>query len=162
MASRGVGAQFMEALATKFGVRQMRFGSHPVALEGIADRFLPECTFRGRDKRKLRFAVLAVAVLHGGGEPDLLEEVVWWQTGDFWPVRLVRSDCLYPCRRRPGGCARAPGMPGAIPARTAPRFVSLPRRPNVSGANDIGEPNVEPTSADAEPRLATKNHGFCR
>jgi hypothetical protein len=33
----------------------------PVALEGIADRFLPECTFRGRDKRKLRFAVLAVA-----------------------------------------------------------------------------------------------------
>ena len=31
----------------------------PVALEGVADRFLPECTFGGRDKRKLRFAVLA-------------------------------------------------------------------------------------------------------
>jgi hypothetical protein len=56
----------------------------PVALEGIADRFLPECTFRGRDKRKLRFAVSAVAALHGGAEPDLLEEVVWWQTDDFW------------------------------------------------------------------------------
>lgn len=26
----------------------------PVALEGIVDRFLPECTFGGRDKRKLR------------------------------------------------------------------------------------------------------------
>lgn len=49
----------------------------PVAREGTADRFLPECTFRGRDKRKFRFAVLAVTALHGGAEPDLLEEVVW-------------------------------------------------------------------------------------
>jgi hypothetical protein len=127
LVSRGVGAQFMEALPTKVGVRQTRFGSHPVALEGIADRFLPECTFRGRDKRKLRFAVLAVAVLHGGDEPDLLEEVVWWQTGDFWPVSLVRSDCLYPCRRRPGRvcpCARYarsyPGAPSATIRQPAP------------------------------------------
>jgi hypothetical protein len=63
----------------------------PVALEGIADRFLPECTFRGRDKRKLRFAVLAVAALHGGAEPDLLEEVVWWQTDDFWQYALFAA-----------------------------------------------------------------------
>jgi hypothetical protein len=49
----------------------------PLALEGIADRFLPKCTFRGRDKRKLRFAVLAVAALNGGAEPDLLEEIIW-------------------------------------------------------------------------------------
>jgi hypothetical protein len=54
----------------------------PVALEGIADRFLPECTFGGRDKHKLRFAVRAVAALHGGAEPDLLQEVVSWQTDD--------------------------------------------------------------------------------
>jgi hypothetical protein len=63
----------------------------PVALEGIADRFLPECTFRGRDKRKLRFAVLAVAALHGGAEPDLLEEVIWWQTDDFWQYALFAA-----------------------------------------------------------------------
>lgn len=63
----------------------------PVALEGIADRFLPECTFGGRDKRKLRFAVLAVAALHGGAEPDLLEEVVWWQTDDFWQYALFAA-----------------------------------------------------------------------
>jgi hypothetical protein len=63
----------------------------PVALEGIADRFLPECTFRGRDKRKLRFAVLAVAALHGGAEPDLLDEVVWWQTDDFWQYALFAA-----------------------------------------------------------------------
>jgi hypothetical protein len=63
----------------------------PVALEGIADRFLPECTFRGRDKRKLRSAVLAVAALHGGAEPDLLEEVVWWQTDDSWQYAMFAA-----------------------------------------------------------------------
>ena len=63
----------------------------PLALEGIADRFLPECTFRGRDKRKLRFAVLAVAALRGGAEPDLLEEVIWWQTDDFWQYAMFAA-----------------------------------------------------------------------
>jgi hypothetical protein len=63
----------------------------PVALEGMADRFLPECTFGGRDKCKLRFAVLAAAALHGGAEPDLLEEVVWWQTDDFWEYALFAA-----------------------------------------------------------------------
>jgi hypothetical protein len=31
---------------------------------------------------------------------------------------------------------------------------------NVSGANEIGEPNGEPTPADARPRQATASHGF--
>jgi hypothetical protein len=106
------------------------------AREGIAHRFLPECAFGGRDKRKLRFAVLPVAALHGGAELDLFGEVVS-ADDDFLAVRLVRNDCLYP-RRRPGGCARVPGMLGAAPACIAPRSVSLPRLPDVSGANDIG------------------------
>jgi len=63
----------------------------PLALEGIADRFLPECTFRGGDKRKLRFAVLAVAALHGGADADLLEEVIWWQTDDFWQYAMFAA-----------------------------------------------------------------------
>jgi hypothetical protein len=63
----------------------------PVALEGIVDRFLPECTFRGRDTRKLRFAVLAVAALHGGAESNLLDDVVWWQTDDFWQYALFAA-----------------------------------------------------------------------
>jgi hypothetical protein len=33
---------------------------------GMRERFLPECTFRGRGNRKLEFAVLAVAALHCG------------------------------------------------------------------------------------------------
>jgi hypothetical protein len=63
----------------------------PVPLEGMRERFLPECRFRGRENRKLQFAVLAAAALRGGVEPDLLDEVVWWQTDDFWQYALFAA-----------------------------------------------------------------------
>lgn len=63
----------------------------PLALEGMPQRFLPECTFRGRQNKKLQFAVLAAAALHGGTEPDLLDEVAWWQTDDFWQYALYAA-----------------------------------------------------------------------
>ena len=63
----------------------------PLALEGIRERFLPECSFRGRQNNKLQFAVLAAAALHGGTEPDLLDEVAWWQTDDFWEYALFAT-----------------------------------------------------------------------
>jgi hypothetical protein len=53
-------------------------------LEGLRERFLPKAALRGRQNRKLQYAVLAAAALHGGTEPDLLEEVAWWQADDFW------------------------------------------------------------------------------
>ena len=63
----------------------------PLALEGIRERFLPQCSFRGRQNKKLQFAVLAAAALHGGTEPDLLDEVAWWQTDDFWEYALFAA-----------------------------------------------------------------------
>jgi hypothetical protein len=63
----------------------------PLELEGVRERFLPECAFRGRQNRKLQFAVLAAAALHGGTEPDLLDEVGWWQTDDFWQYALYAA-----------------------------------------------------------------------
>jgi hypothetical protein len=54
-----------------------------LALEGLRERFLPECAFRGRQNAKLQYAVLAAAAIHGGTEPDLLEEVACRQTDDF-------------------------------------------------------------------------------
>jgi len=50
---------------------------------------LPEFSGRGRDRRKLQFAVLAAAALHGGAEPDLLDDVAWWQSDDFWQYALI-------------------------------------------------------------------------
>ena len=52
---------------------------------------MPECTFRGRENTKLQYAVLAAAALHGGTEPDLLDEVAWWQTDDFWQYALYAA-----------------------------------------------------------------------
>jgi hypothetical protein len=63
----------------------------PVALEGLRERFLPECAFRGRQDKKLQYAVLAAAALQGGTAPDLLEEVAWWQTDDFWQYALFAA-----------------------------------------------------------------------
>jgi hypothetical protein len=63
----------------------------PIVLEGLRERFLPEYTWRGRDPRKLQFAVLAAAALHGGVEPDLLDEIIWWQTDDFWQYALLAT-----------------------------------------------------------------------
>ena len=58
--------------------------TNPLPLEGLRERFLPESSFRGRQNKKFQYAVLAAAALHGGTEPDLLDEVAWWQTDDFW------------------------------------------------------------------------------
>ena len=83
----------------------------PLPLEGLRERFLPECTFRGREIKKLQYAVLAAAALQGGTEPDLLDEVAGRQRR-LLAVRPVRGGRLHPRRRQPGGRPGAPGMPG--------------------------------------------------
>jgi hypothetical protein len=65
--------------------------SDPLALEGMRERFLPECAFRGSQNKKLQFAILAAAALRGGAEPDLLDEVAWWQSDDFWQYALYAA-----------------------------------------------------------------------
>jgi hypothetical protein len=95
----------------------------PLALEGIRERFLPECTFRGRRDHKLQFAVLAAAALRGGAEPDLLDEVAWWQTDDFWQyalfaavgyVRAVAGRAGVPVRQACQQLAQRPGYPAQL------------------------------------------------
>ena len=49
------------------------------------------CAFRGRQNAKLQYAVLAAAAVHGGTEPDLLEEVAYWQTDDFWQYAMYAA-----------------------------------------------------------------------
>jgi hypothetical protein len=62
----------------------LAFRADPLRLERLREQFLPECAIRGRDSKKFQYAVLAAAAVHGGTEPDLLDEVSWWQTDDFW------------------------------------------------------------------------------
>jgi hypothetical protein len=64
---------------------------HEMPLEGLRERFLPEASFRGRQNAKFRYAVLAVAGVHGGTEPDLLDEVASWQADDFWEYAMYAA-----------------------------------------------------------------------
>jgi hypothetical protein len=92
----------------------------PLPLEGLRERFLPECTFRGRQNGKLQYAVLAAAAVHGGTEPDLLDEVAWRQTDDLWQYALF-GDVAYiraaagragvPVRQACQDLAKRPGRP---------------------------------------------------
>jgi hypothetical protein len=108
----------------------------PLSLEGIRDRFLPECTFRGRQNKKFHYAVLAAAALHGGTEPDLLDEIAWWQTDDrprdSCPGRRVPAARLF---RRAGSLrVRAVGDElAAAPAVARPQLTGHGGAPPSSG-----------------------------
>lgn len=65
--------------------------AEPVPLQDVRGRFLAEFSFRGRERRKLQYAILAAAALRAGAEPDLLDEVSWWQTDDFWRYALYAA-----------------------------------------------------------------------
>jgi hypothetical protein len=81
----------------------------PLPLERLRERFLPERTFRGRQNTKLQYAVLAAAALQGGTEPDLLDEVSWWQTDDLWQYALFAAVA----------CIRAAASRAGVPVRQA-------------------------------------------
>jgi hypothetical protein len=92
----------------------------PLPLEGLRERFLPEYTFRGRHDTKLQYAVLVAAALHGGTEPDLLDEVAWWRADDFWQyalfaaiayIRAAASRAGVPVRQACQDLGERPGYP---------------------------------------------------
>jgi hypothetical protein len=68
----------------------------PLPLEGLRERFL-------------QYAVLAAAAVHGGTEPDLLDEVASWQAGDFWQYAVYAAVA----------CIRAAASRAGVPVRQA-------------------------------------------
>ena len=75
----------------------------PLPQEGLRERFLPEAAFRGRQNAKLQYAVLAAAGVHGGTEPDLLDEVASWQADDFWRYAVyAAAACIRAAASRAG------------------------------------------------------------
>ena len=58
---------------------------NPIGYEGIRDRYLPELVFKGKSQhRKSHFALRAAAMIRAGVEPDLLDEVIWWDSDDLF------------------------------------------------------------------------------
>jgi hypothetical protein len=80
-----------------------------LALEALRERFLPEVSFSGRQDAKFQCAVLAVAAVHGGTEPDLLDEVASWQADDFWQCAMYAA----------GAYIRAAANRAGLPVRQA-------------------------------------------
>lgn len=80
----------------------------PISYRELLDSYLSECEFKGRQNRKIRFAILVSASLRGGIEADLLDEVSWWQTDDFWWYAMLAAVALV------RACADRKGLP--VPA----------------------------------------------
>jgi len=88
----------------------------PIAYEGLLDKHLPGHRVRAREHRKIQFAVLASAAARGGIEPDLLAEVIRWQTDDFWFYALAAAVAVT------RACAERTGQPvSAFTERLAAR-----------------------------------------
>ena len=65
----------------------------PIAYETLLAEHLPEVELRGKENRKIRFTVMSVASLRGGLDPDVLEEVIYWND-DYWRYSLWASIAL--------------------------------------------------------------------
>src|SRR5262249_28677730 len=65
--------------------------SRPTGLGGTTRAVPARARLPRPANNKLQHAVLAAAALHGGTEPDLLDEAAWWQTDDFWQCALFAA-----------------------------------------------------------------------
>jgi hypothetical protein len=57
----------------------------PIEFEGIRHRYLPEAAAHTKAQHhKSKYALRAAAMLRGGVDPGLLDEVHWWRSDDLW------------------------------------------------------------------------------
>jgi hypothetical protein len=85
----------------------------PLEFEGIRNRHLPEDRAHTRAQNdKVEYALRAAAIVRGGVEPGLLDEVSWWRTDDLWfwaleaLVTYVRAAAEHGGETVPGICAQ--------------------------------------------------------
>jgi hypothetical protein len=56
----------------------------PIEFEGIRERYLPEAAAHTKAQHdKSKYALRAAAMLRGGVDPGLLDEVQWWRSDDL-------------------------------------------------------------------------------
>ena len=84
------GEVFMR-VAAEVLVDTVAAGAGPIDYEGLRETYLDEIEFRGKENRRIQYAVLCSAAVAGGLEPDLLDEVLWWGTDDFWRYGLLAA-----------------------------------------------------------------------
>jgi hypothetical protein len=87
------GEMFMDLAADALEIADAT-RNDPIPFEGLRETYLPECELRGRDNRKIQYAILTSASVRGGLEPDLLDEVTWWRADDYWRYALYAAVAL--------------------------------------------------------------------
>ncbi len=65
----------------------------PITYETLLADHLSEIDFKGKQNRKIRFAVMSSAGLRGGLDPDLLDEVAY-RNDDYWRYALFAAVAL--------------------------------------------------------------------
>jgi hypothetical protein len=97
-------------------------GAGPISYVGLRERHLAEYEFSGKENRKFQYAVLCSAAVAGGLEPDLLDEVSWWRTDDFWRYALLAAVALI----RAGAHCREVPVPVVVAELVERHRVSVP------------------------------------
>ena len=81
-----------------------------VAYRDLVSKHLGEVEFRGKEHRRIQYAILTAFAVHGGLEPDLLDEVTYW-IEQYWQYALLAAVAII------RQCAEHSGTP-------LPKFVS--------------------------------------
>ena len=92
----------------------MQLGANALAATGIGEQRrlnhedlltvnLPELSFRGKERQRIQYAVLTTFAVHGGLEPDLLDEVHYW-VDEYWRHSLLATVAIL------NACARTAGI----------------------------------------------------
>lgn len=64
--------------------------ARPISLEDFTSHYLPEVFFKGKQNRRIAYAIFTSAAVRAGLEPDLLEELSWWPD-DYWSYALYAA-----------------------------------------------------------------------
>ena len=75
-----------------------------VVYRDLLSQHLAEVEFRGKEHRRIQYAVLAPFAVRGGLEPDLLDEVTYW-IEQYWQYALFAAVAIV------RECAERSGMP---------------------------------------------------
>ena len=61
-----------------------------IAYRDLLSKHLGEVEFRGKEHRRIQYAILTAFAVHGGLEPDLLDEVTYW-IEQYWHYALLAA-----------------------------------------------------------------------
>ena len=79
------------AWAPTLSRREVSAGTSRSPKKGLVGRYLPEGEHRGGDNHQLRYAIMAAGATAGGVQVDLLDEVAYWSTDNFWSYATLAA-----------------------------------------------------------------------